>query len=81
MLSKSFFASAIALALTLQVNAHACITPMLGVSGTPARSDVQRPSTGSECGNVDVAKTIGTSTYVKAAPDGTFGANVINFNA
>jgi hypothetical protein len=81
MLSNVLVAATLALTLSLQVNAHAAISPMLGVAGKPARSDVQRPSKASECGNVDIAKTIDSSTAVQAAADGTFSATVTNFNA
>jgi hypothetical protein len=82
MFSKSYIVSALVLtALSLQVNAHAAISPMLGVKGAPQRSDVQRPSSASECGNVNIANNIDTSTPVQAAADGTFTATVTNFNA
>ena len=54
---------------------------MLGVAGKPTRNDVQRPSSTSECGNVNIGKTIDSSTPVQAAPDGTFTVTAINFNA
>lgn len=81
MFSKVFASAAVLLAISAQVNAHAAIAPALGVSGTPARSDVQRPSTAKPCGTIDVASTIDTSTPIQAAADGTFTATVTDFNA
>lgn len=69
------------LAISVQVNAHAAIAPALGVDGTPVRADVQRPSTASPCGTVNVASTLDTSTPVQAAADGTFTATATDFNA
>ncbi|CDO68171.1 hypothetical protein BN946_scf184938.g23 [Trametes cinnabarina] len=80
--SKTFIATAaLCLSLSLQANAHAAVAPALGVKGTPVRNDVQRPSKNSECGNVNIAQTIDTSTAVQAAGNGTFAATIINFNA
>lgn len=79
MISKTFFISAVILALGLQVNAHAIVTPALGVKGTATRSDVQRPSTANPCGNTAVSD-IDTSTPVVAAADGTMTMNITNFN-
>ncbi|KAJ7702678.1 hypothetical protein B0H17DRAFT_923183, partial [Mycena rosella] len=56
-------------------------SPALGVKGTPQRSDVQRPSTASPCGNVNIASNLDTSTAVAAAADGTVTFQVQNFNA
>ncbi|KAI9063835.1 hypothetical protein FKP32DRAFT_1666283 [Trametes sanguinea] len=79
--SKSFIAAAtLCLSLTLQAHAHAAIAPALGVKGTPVRNDVQRPSKNSECGNVNIAQNIDTSTAVQAAANGTFAATITNFN-
>lgn len=69
------------LALSTHVSAHCAIVPMLGVTGTPARSDVQQPSTAKPCGSVNVASTLDTSTPVQAAADGTFTVNATDFNA
>ena len=67
---------------TSQATAHAIITPALGVSGTPARSDVTRPSNNAPCGNgVNVASAIAGSQSVNAAADGSFSVDVTNFNA
>ncbi|EIN08521.1 hypothetical protein PUNSTDRAFT_103395 [Punctularia strigosozonata HHB-11173 SS5] len=81
MFVKSLITLVSVLAVTSQVSAHAAIAPALGVSGTPVRNDVQRPSTNSPCGNVDIASTLDTSTPVQAAADGTFTATISNFNA
>jgi len=79
MLSKSFLVSAVVLALGLQVNAHAGVTPALGVTGTFARSNVQRPSTAKPCGNAALT-AIDTSTPVNAAADGTMTMTIKNFD-
>ncbi|EKM58028.1 uncharacterized protein PHACADRAFT_251987 [Phanerochaete carnosa HHB-10118-sp] len=82
MFSKLYLVAALLLgAISLRANAHTGITPALGVSGQFARSDVQRPSTANECGNVNVANTINTSTPVQAAANGTFTVTATNFNA
>ena len=59
---------------------HAIITPALGVNGTAARSDVQRPSTKAPCGNVDITQELPLSTPISVFANGTFFANVTNFN-
>jgi len=79
MFSKTFFVSAVILAMGLQVNAHAGVTPALGVKGTITRSDVQRPSTAKPCGNAALTD-IDTSTPVAAAADGTMTMTITNFN-
>jgi len=79
MLSKSFLVSAVVFALGLQVNAHAAISPALGVTGNVTRSDVQRPSTAKPCGNTALT-AIDTSTPVNAAADGSITMNITNFN-
>ncbi|KAJ7680026.1 hypothetical protein B0H17DRAFT_943586 [Mycena rosella] len=79
---KSFLACAsVLLALAAQTSAHAIPNPALGVKGTPARSDVQRPSTAKPCGTIDPATTLDTSTAIPAAADGTVTMSVTNFNA
>ena len=80
MFSKSFIAPLFLLALTSSVNAHAGVTPALGVKGNLSRKDVQRPSKDKPCGNVDIAKTLDTSTAIPANADGIFSASAINFN-
>jgi len=81
MFCRCLLASAFILILSLSVNAHAGVTPALGVPGTFTRNDVQRPSNTTECGTINVANTIDSSTAVAAAADGTFTATVTNFNA
>ncbi|PSS36964.1 hypothetical protein EW026_g2070 [Hermanssonia centrifuga] len=81
MFSKVFCTLALVMGLTLQVQAHAIISPALGVTGTPVRNDVQRPSTASPCGSVNIAKTLDTTTPIVAAADGSFTTNITNFNA
>ncbi|KAG8998492.1 hypothetical protein FRB94_000592 [Tulasnella sp. JGI-2019a] len=83
MFSQSFFATALLLVagLTSQVNAHSALAPALGVSGTPVRGDVQRPSTAKPCGTINIASTLDSSTAVTAAADGTFTVTATNFNA
>ncbi|KAI8974591.1 hypothetical protein BD414DRAFT_498142 [Trametes punicea] len=79
--SKGFFVTAaFCLSLSLQAHAHAAVAPALGVKGTPVRNDIQRPSKNSECGNVNIAQNIDSSTAVQAAANGTFAATIINFN-
>jgi hypothetical protein len=80
MLSKSFIASIFLIASISSVNAHAGVTPALGVNGQFARSDVQRPSANTPCGTVDVAKNLDTSTAVQADAAGTFSASITDFN-
>ena len=80
--SKNLFAVAtLLLGAALQAHAHAAIAPELGVSGTPVRSDVQRPSKAKPCGNTNIAQTIDTSGTVALNSDGTFSATITNFNA
>ncbi|KAI0714452.1 hypothetical protein C8T65DRAFT_738700 [Cerioporus squamosus] len=80
--SKSLIAAAaLCLSMSLEAHAHAAISPALGVQGTPARNDVQRPSTAKPCGNINVAQTIDSSTAVTAATNGSFAATITNFNA
>jgi len=67
--------------LSAQVHAHAAIAPVLGLSGPPLRSDVQRPSTATPCGSTNIAANIDTPTPVAAAADGTFTVTATNFNA
>lgn len=82
MFSKLLTSSALVLAVSLQAHAHAAVAPALGVSGTPVRADVQRPSTAQPCGTgVNIASDIDSSTAVTAAADGSFDATAIDFNA
>jgi hypothetical protein len=80
MVSKSFIAYTFLLCFTTSVNAHAAIAPALGIKGNPTRNDVQSFSAGSPCGNVDIAKSLDTSTPVLASANGTFSPNVTSFN-
>jgi len=80
MFSKSFsLLSVFVLSLSMQACGHCLIAPVLGVQGTAARSDVQRPSSGSPCGSVDVASALAKSTVAKAN-NGAFTLTVQNFN-
>ncbi|KAI0628213.1 hypothetical protein C8Q77DRAFT_479535 [Trametes polyzona] len=72
--------AALCLGLSLQVSAHAVISPALGLQGKPVRNDAQRPKKGKECGNTDIAKTFDSSTAVPVAANGTFPATITNFN-
>ncbi|KAF7309410.1 hypothetical protein MIND_00311800 [Mycena indigotica] len=72
----------VVLALALHVQAHASPVPMLGIKGTPQRNQVQRPSTSSPCGNVNIANTIDSSESVPLESDGTtLRLNITNYNA
>ena len=72
--------AALLLAGALQAHAHAAISPMLGVSGTPVRSDVQRPSTAKPCGTTNIASNLDTSGTVPLSSNGSFAATITNFN-
>ena len=78
--SKLYFVAALLLGASMQAQAHAIISPALGVTGTPVRNDVQRPSTNAECGNVNIAQTFDTSTAAPVAANGQFQATITNFN-
>jgi hypothetical protein len=80
MFSKSFIATIFLLALTSSVNAHAAVSPPLGVKGDPKRTDVQQPSKADPCGNVNIAQNIDTSTPTDAFANGTFSASITDFN-
>ncbi|KAF9010228.1 hypothetical protein BDQ17DRAFT_1235099 [Cyathus striatus] len=81
MLAKIWTSVTVLLALSLQVHGHAAVAPVIGVSGTPKRSDVKRPSTANPCGaGVNIATALGSATPVAAAADGTFTTTVTNFN-
>ena len=79
MFSKTLIVSAAILAFSIQVNAHAGVSPALGVNGKLQRSDVQQPSTGKPCGSADLS-AIDTSTPVPAGADGTMTMTIQNFN-
>ena len=69
------------LGLFSQVHAHAAVSPMLGVNGTPARNNVKRPSTANPCGaGINVANSINNAQAVTAAADGSFTVTAIAFN-
>jgi hypothetical protein len=78
MLSKSFIALII-LAWTSSVNAQAVIAPALGVNGTLTVDDVQKPSSSSLCGNIDIAKNLDTSAVANASAQGEFAVNITSF--
>ncbi|KAF5310567.1 hypothetical protein D9619_008197 [Psilocybe cf. subviscida] len=80
MFAKFLSSAAVVLALLSQAHAHAAIAPALGVSGTPVRNNVQRPSSANPCGNVNIANTINTSTAVAANSAGQFTTTITNFN-
>ncbi len=71
---------ALLLSVSLQAHAHAAIAPALGVSGTPKRTDVQRPSNAKPCGNANIAKAFDSSRAISLKADGTFSATIQNFN-
>ena len=73
-------ASAVLLSATLQVSAHAAVSPVLGVAGTPVRSDVQRPNNARPCGRTNIAATLDTSSTITMNADNTFTATITNFN-
>ncbi|TEB23359.1 hypothetical protein FA13DRAFT_1740121 [Coprinellus micaceus] len=69
------------LGLFSQVHAHAAVSPMLGVNGTPVRNNVKRPSTANPCGaGINVANSINNAQAVTAAADGSFTVTAIAFN-
>ncbi|RDX43125.1 hypothetical protein OH76DRAFT_1458503 [Lentinus brumalis] len=72
---------AVARSVSLQAHAHAAISPVLGVNGTPKRSDVQRPSDAKPCGNANIAQTLDSSKAVQLKADNTFSTTIQNFNA
>ncbi|KAF8155571.1 hypothetical protein B0H34DRAFT_675744 [Crassisporium funariophilum] len=81
MFSKIWSTSALVLALCLQAHAHAAVSPVLGVSGTPVRGNVERPSTANPCGSgVNIASELDSSTAVAASAAGVVNAVAINFN-
>ncbi len=81
MFSKYLAVAVVFLAASLEVHAHAAVAPVLGVAGTPKRSDVQRPSTAAPCGaGVNIAQALGKSTAVTANGN-SFTVQAINFNA
>ena len=82
MFAKSISALAVfvlALSMPMQALGHALIEPAIGVTGAGARSDVQRPSTNSPCGSVNIASALTKSTAVQAKGN-AFTVQVQNFN-
>lgn len=69
------------LALALGASAHTTISPVLGVAGTAARADVQKPSAAKPCGNTNIAQAIGTSTAATANANGAVTLTATSFNA
>ncbi|OAK95789.1 hypothetical protein IQ06DRAFT_231187 [Phaeosphaeriaceae sp. SRC1lsM3a] len=80
MFSKSILLFTAVVAFSaVDVAAHAAINPALGVTGTAARNDVQRPSNNKPCGNAALT-AIDTSTAVTADASGSFTVDIQNFN-
>ena len=82
MFGKVLTITAFAATLLSQVHGHALVEPAIGVgkNGTGVRADVQRPSSKSPCGTVNVANVIKNSTAVFVDKDGVFSATGQNFN-
>jgi hypothetical protein len=81
MFSKSFLVSAILLAVSLQAHAQAGVSPALGVQGNNLnRSQVQRPSSNSRCGNINISNDLDSATPVNANSDGTFTVSATSFS-
>ncbi len=78
--SKVIAAAVLLLSASLEASAHAAVSPVLGVSGTPVRSDVQRPNNARPCGKTDVAAALDTSDTITMNADNTFTATITNFN-
>ncbi|KAG9115474.1 hypothetical protein FRC07_007533 [Ceratobasidium sp. 392] len=76
-----FFAKSLIVvaALAAHVLGHAVVQPVMGVAGTPKRSDTQRPSTANPCGKTAISK-MGSSQSI-AMSGTTFTAKATNFNA
>jgi hypothetical protein len=80
MFSKSLVASIFLIASISSANAHAGVSPALGVKGQLTRNDVQRPSANSPCGNVNIPQNIDSSTPIQADATGNFSPNITDFN-
>ncbi len=80
MLSKSFIATVFLLASISFTNAHAGVTPALGVKGQFTRNDVQRPSANSPCGNINIPQNLDASTPVQADANGNINPSITDFN-
>ncbi|KAI0642808.1 Alpha/Beta hydrolase protein [Trametes meyenii] len=77
---KVIATAALFLGFALQAQAHAGVTPALGVSGSFVRKNVQRPSAAKPCGKIDIAGNIDTSTPISVGANGSFTATITNFN-
>ncbi|KAI0676327.1 hypothetical protein C8Q78DRAFT_12192 [Trametes maxima] len=77
---KVIASAALFLGFVLQAQAHAGVTPALGVAGTFVRKNVQRPSAARPCGKIDIAENIDTSTPISVGANGSFTATITNFN-
>ena len=81
MFAKSFIAALFLVSsFAGSAHAHAGVSPALGVQGTLARADIQRPNNARVCGRVDIASNLDTSTPIVANTDGTFDTQITNFN-
>ena len=80
MFSKLVVSALFLLSAASSVSAHAAFAPVLGVSGTPVRADVQRPKKNTPCGKTDIASTMASSTAAPLAADGSFTLTATNFN-
>lgn len=79
MLLNSFLSALVVAYSAVQVTAHAAIAPALGVPGTPARNNVERPSANKPCGS-QALSAIDTSKAVVADASGAFQVSITNFN-
>jgi hypothetical protein len=75
-----FFALIFVLASTTSVYVQAAVVPALGVKGTPAIGDIQRPSITERCVDVDTTQNLDTSIAVIADASGAFSLSIVNFN-
>ncbi|KAG8680704.1 hypothetical protein FRC08_016098 [Ceratobasidium sp. 394] len=76
-----FFAKSLIVvaALAAHVLGHAVVQPVMGVAGTPKRSDTQRPSTAKPCGNTALSEIDSSSSITMTGT--SFTATSTNFNA
>lgn len=77
--SKAILVSAVVIAMSLQVSAHAIILPAVGVDGTAARKDVTRPKDNDPCAGADLSK-LAAEKGIPVAADGTANPKIQNFN-
>ena len=81
MFSRVFAIATVIVTLSVQAQAHAVISPALGVTGTPQRLDAQIPLKVLPCGlKANIAGDIDTATPVVAAANGSFAVTITNFN-